>query len=243
MQLSKLSGCEIAELDIVATADGVYLPFHPGQEQQLFGEDFDIRDLTFEELETHKLINAFGSRTTRSLESLKELIIDSPQDLILQFDKSWNYWPEFLEFLDQFADTHKKRFLLKSEVTQDDLDKLSNHPEKYMYMGIVSTKEELNLLVQAENINIIGVEILASSPEDDLYGADLIQQLQDEKGWISQINTIQVNDTKDLYAGLDDHVALFDSPDKVWGKLTSMGARIIQTDWPEQLFSYRSANN
>ena len=91
-------------------------------------------------------------------------------------------------------------------------------------------------------INLVGMELQASTKEDALFQDGLIQRLT-EAGIFAWANAIKLRPHKagTLFAGLDDNVALDGNPDASWGETFRKGIRVIQTDWPWQLSQYRES--
>ena len=55
-----------------------------------------------------------------------------------------------------------------------------------------------------------------------------------EQGLFCWANAITLGGSQkyDLFGGLDDDMAIKESPKKAWGKLIDKGINVMQTDWP-----------
>lgn len=238
------SGSEIAEIDVCKSSDGKYFAFHTNNEFRLIGDpELDLEKLTYTEIEKFDLKNSIGDKTEKHFELIEDILVNSPKEVIFQIDRSWNYWNDFLPFLDKFDEDIKQRVMVKSPYDLEAIDVLIKSETAIMFLPFISTMEQFETLVGLDNLNLIGIEILADDSEGELYGKEFIDLMRDEHNLIAQINAIRLNDKRKLYAGYDDDVSLLDHPDKGWGKLVDYGANLIQTDWVPQLDRFRNELN
>ena len=109
-------------------------------------------------------------------------------------------------------------------------------------MAIVQNLEEVEQALAWPGINLVGMELQASTKEDALFQGGLIQRLA-EAGVFAWANAIKLrpHEAGTLFAGLDDNVALDGDPDSSWGEMFRKGIRVVQTDWPWQLSQYRES--
>jgi len=232
-------GAEIFELDVCQSNDGLYFGFHSGKEKEIFGEEIKIEEYTYKEIQAMPILNAIGEKMSQGVQLIDDIINNIPKDMFVQLDRSWFYWDTFLDHLDQYPDEVKMRLILKSPIEKDLLNKLDRANFKAMYMPIIHQIAQLELLSQYQNINYIGLEVIAPDAESELYGKEIIDQIHSDNQLIVQLNAIKLNDRSHLYAGFDDHVSLLESPDSGWAVLQEFGANIIQTDWTQSLANYR----
>lgn len=232
-------GSEIIEIDVCRSSDGKFFSFHTGNETHLLGnENYDLEKMTFAEIQKIPLLNSIGAVTEQRFELIADILMQSPQELIFQIDRSWPYWDDFLPFLSQFNDDIKQRMMIKSPYSDTLVTELVNSASDLMFLPFIGTRAEFDKVVAIDAINLIGIEILASHEKDELYGKTFIEELH-ERRLIAQINAIRLNDNRKLYAGYDDSISLLEHPDKGWGMLYEMGVDLIQTDWVPQLDYYR----
>lgn len=234
------SGSEIAEIDVTRSVDGEFFAFHTSNEGRLLGDSsLNLETMTYEEIKSYGLLNSITDKTTQGFERIEDILKHSPEDVFFQIDRSWPYWDEFLPFLNSFSKEIKQRIMIKAPFDIEAINILAEKGSDIMFLPFIGKKEEFEQLLEYENINLIGIEVLASHEEDELYGKEFIDLLHEKHHLIAQINAIRLNDKRKLYAGYDDDVSLLDHPDKGWGKLYKLGADLIQTDWVAQLDAYR----
>ena len=123
--------------------------------------------------------------------------------------------------------------IIKTPVKKKYLDYLEECKMKVMYMPIAYNLEEIKTVLSYENINIVGVEMIAKNSEEELFQDCNIQWVK-EQGLFCWANAITLGGSQkyDLFGGLDDDMAIKESPKKAWGKLIDKGINVMQTDWP-----------
>lgn len=233
-----VSGADIVEIDVIESTDGDFFAFHNGFENHYFGLDRDILTLSTSELERLQYeVFVSGEAERCGIERL-ETILSSSTDTIVNLDRSWNYWPRLLPFLDTFQCVD--RVLLKAPVSMDWLTEISTHPVKYPFMPIVRTGEDVEKALASDGINTVAVEIVAESAESELASLDFVEKMHG-LDLLVQLNALNLPNRVPLFLGWDDEVSVLEDPDKGWGRLVDHGADIIQTDWPMLLNRYLSS--
>lgn len=109
-----------------------------------------------------------------------------------------------------------------------------------MYMPIAYSMEDVKKALAWPDINIVGVELIARTKEEELFQKENIHWIKEQDLYV-WVNAITLSNEKKhvLFGGLNDDTALLDNPNHSWGKLFEMGVNVIQTDWPVQLQAYR----
>ena len=130
------------------------------------------------------------------------------------------------------------QIILKSPVQKSYLDLLDAHPVKYAYMPIIKKVSEMEQVEAYQNINLIGMEIIAESQESPFFQDETIQRIK-EKDLFIWVNAIKLDDDHILFAKFDDDVSIIKGPEYGWQKIVEKGADMIQTDWPSLLNNYR----
>ncbi|WP_051254732.1 glycerophosphodiester phosphodiesterase family protein [Halobacillus kuroshimensis] len=223
------------EIDVSRTADGDFYLFHDGEEKRLFGVDQNIREMTTEAVAAMTYYNSLSLPVSYRVESLDDGLRFLKGDTLLNIDRSWQDWAELLPLLDGYD--MMDQLILKSPVHRDYLGQLQNHERKYMYMPIVQTVEELEVVMSSPGINLVGIELIADSEDHPLFDDAVIRRVHDA-GLFVWANAITLDDEKILYAGLDDNTSLIHGPEHGWGRLIDKGVDMIQTDWPSLLVPY-----
>lgn len=237
LKAAAVSGADIVEIDVIESTDGDYFIFHNGYEGAYFGLDRDILTLRTAELEELQYeVYVSGKAEKYGLEKLETVLKQFP-DMILNIDRSWDYWDHLLPFLDRFdcAD----RVLLKSPVSEAWLSVLSSHKVKYPFMPIARTAEEIELTLGWPELNTVAIEIVVDDAGSELATNEFVQRMH-ARNLLVQANALNLPNRVPLFLGWDDEVSVLDNPDRGWGKLVDHGVDIIQTDWPMLLNQYLS---
>lgn len=233
-------GADIAEIDLMRSADGVFYLYHPGYEKMHFDLDVDIRTLRSEEIDNLQYA-WFVRASNRPCTPVRlSEVLDSIGDGLLNLDKSWKYGHEMLDFLAQHR-AHKNS-ILKGPAHAETLELMSSHDEKFMFMPIVETAEELETALAAADsgtINMVGLELLADGTDATLASAETLQRIR-SKGLYLWLNAINIAEGTPMYLGWDDETSVLQDPDLGWGRLAEAGADVIQTDFTPALASYRA---
>jgi len=222
-------GGDIIEADVILSTDGVLYTFHDGNELRLCNESTNIKKLSSASIDKLKYFD-----TDYKVERFESVLQYFKGDTLFNVDRAWDYWPEVLNLVDRYdmAD----QIILKSHVREELLSYLEAHSTKYMYMPIVKTEEELEIVKQYR-INLVGAEFLASSKESLFAQESYIRSIQ-QQGLFYWVNAINFDDHTVLYAGYDDRISIMDNPDKGWGVMIDQGVDIVQTDWPQLMSNY-----
>ncbi|WP_028389958.1 glycerophosphodiester phosphodiesterase family protein [Bacillus cihuensis] len=231
------SGADILEIDVVRSIDGKFYVFHDGNERRLLGQEQNIREMDSAFIESLNYRNNIGQVVNYQVEKLEHVLTSlKGSGMLLNLDRSWSDWDTLLPFLDQFdmAD----QIILKSPVEQSYLAILEQHSVKYSYMPIVKKLDEIDEVLNYQNMNLTGMELIAEDEESAFFQDDTIRSIK-ERGLFIWLNAIVLNHKDVLYAKYDDDQSIIKGPAYGWGKLVEKGCDIIQTDWPSLLDQYR----
>lgn len=226
-------GADMVEIDIVESTDGDFFLFHDGLERQAFDRDVDIRSLSTREIRS---LRYRWMRVDAGVSELADVLARFGDDVLFNVDRSWWYWDRLLPFLDDFD--LAGQLVFKSPVREEWLEKLRTHQVKYPFIPMVRSRAEIDAVLGDPDINLVGVELLAKSPADELAEPELIDELH-AAGLACLLNAINLSDGVPLFLGHDDHTSVLGDPADGWGRLIAHGADIIQTDWPGLLCRYR----
>lgn len=241
VQVSRLQHVDVVELDISKSTDGDFFVFHDGDEPRLLAEKRNIQELSTSEIEEKYYYNALAEQTAFKVERFQDLYQKINHQTFLNIDRSWNYWETFLPFLDQFSEMHEY-FILKSPPKREYLQILNDHPIKYLYFPIITDLAQLQVLNEYPDLNIVGIELIETTPNLELLKSKQVQAYQ-QAGQIILANSIKLNSQLKLFSGLDDNLALLDDPINVWQVMLDNGINAIQTDWPDILIDYRKKDH
>lgn len=229
-------GADMIEVDVVMSTDGDFFAFHNGKEPLVLGIQKDIRQMTTKEIEECRCLNfnQINEKGNQKLERLETILKRFKDRCFINIDRSWFYWKEIIKFLDK--QNMQSQILLKSPVEENLLKTLKESNSDLMYMPIVKTIEDWEL-VRTYDINMVAVELIFENLESPFLKPEFINSLH-KKGILVWVNSIMLNDEIVLSGLLDDNHAITDGYDEIWGRLIKFGFDIIQTDWPALLKKY-----
>lgn len=231
-----LQGGDLLEVDVAKSADGILYMFHDGGEPRLLGEPDNIATMDSSRIDQLPCLNNLFKPTNTRLERLEHILSYFKGDTIFNIDRAWFFWPELFEALDQVD--MMNQIIIKGHVTKETLEMFNQHGNKYMFMPIIMSIEQIDMVLSYSNINLIGMELIVSSETDPLFQNEVIDRLHDLNLFV-WANAITLDDETKLFGGLDDDISIIQSPELGWGKLLEKKIDIIQTDWPAILSAYR----
>ena len=226
-----LSGADIIELDVTGSTDGAYFAFHDGEEKRLLGHDVHLLEMTAAEIRECAFTRVSTVARAARIETIEEILTglwNRFPDTLVNLDRSWTHWPHFFSHLDRFD--RADQLILKSPVSGGHWQHLQHHPVKYPYVGICRTVAEAEIALAQTEVNVIGVELLATSATSPFLDPVVLDALR-ERGAILIANAEVLIGGADLFAGHDDDEALFGTGPG-WSRLLNLGFDVIQTDWP-----------
>ncbi len=229
-----LHGADMIEVDAARTTDGVFYAFHNGEEKIEFGIPEDIRTLSSEKVDAMYALNCMGQPTKQHAERLTEVLENFRGKCFINIDRSWFYWKEIIALLKSM--NMQDQILLKSGVEKELLAELAATGEGIMYMPIMKTMEEWELVKQYD-INVAAAELIFEDEESPFVQPSFMKELH-ERGIAPWVNAITLNDDIRLSGSFGDNRAIGEGFDESWGALMDMGFEILQTDWPALLKGY-----
>jgi len=238
-QIAREFDADMFELDVSKSTDNILYAFHDGGEKRMLGIDANIETLTSSEIDKLSCYNTIGEPSSVHIDLFESVVSFFKNGELYNIDRSWNKLPETVAVLRRYPWTIKQA-LIKAPVKDATLEFLDECPQKFMYMPIVYSLDDIEKALRCSEINIVGMELIAGKPEADLFQDDTIKYLHDRQlfAWANAI-TLSCLPEHVLFGGLDDNTALLKGKDESWGKLLQKGIDIIQTDWPYQLKKYR----
>lgn len=234
IRAAEIEGADIVEIDVIASTDGDFFLFHDGYEPMHFAEPRNITTLSTAEIEGLGYAWANSLPGGYPVERLRTVLDECPTTFF-NVDRSWHWWPTLLDELAEFG--NPPHLLMKSPVSDAPLAALAEHSVKFPYIPIVKTVEEVERVWADKEINTVGVELVAASPQHVFCDAAYVSSLRD-RGMCVLLNALNLSNRVPLYGGFDDEASLFIDPDRGWGELVDRGVDVIQTDWPGVLRRY-----
>ena len=237
-----LMGADVVESDASMTADGVVYSFHDGAEHEVYDIRENIKTLDSQTIDGMHPLNALRQPCSRGINRLEEVLEARNDGTLINIDRSWFWFEPVLDILDRYPHAVRQCIIKAPLKARHVLEKLDAHPVKYMFMPICYTFDDIRAAMAYEDLNMVGAEIIAIHPQDELYGPEASRLLH-ENNMFSWVNTLVISDLYErasLYGGLDDDISILDDPQKGWGRLIDMGVDVLQTDWPAILRDFRA---
>lgn len=235
-------GADMVELDIAKSTDGVLYCFHDTTEHYNLRMNRNIQTLPSSVIDELKLHNSIGVETEKHIVRFEEVLkfFNKPTQL-LNIDRAFDSMEKLdllLNLLDKYPNCINQ-VLYKSPVREEVLQKFNEHKIKYMYMPIVYSMKDFEILEKYENINVVGAEVIIRNEDSEFLKDNNLQKIKD-KGLFIWLNGITLgNGPKwSLSNFYNDDTSLMNGPETGWKHLLDWDAKIIQTDWPYFLKNY-----
>lgn len=229
-----MQGADIVETDTTRSWDGEVFSIHDGVEPRLFGWTRNSTRMTAEQIAGFTPFNALGEPSSHHVQRLEEVFEFLRNGQLLNIDRSWRAGGQVVPLLDKHPHMLRQAILKAPLDHPEVLAQLENHPAKYMFMPICYSIADIEKALEYKHINTVGVELIAFTPEDELYSDEAIRFVH-SKGlfcWVNALTLTDVDPRKALYGDLDDDISIMESPARGWGRLMDKGIDVIQTDWP-----------
>lgn len=236
---SLLLGADMFELDVSRSKDGKLYCFHDTTEEINLRQHKNIQEFTSSAIAEMELYNSIWEPSAFKVQDMEEVIKSFNHGELYNVDRSWGKLEETFALLKKYPHSIKQA-LLKAPPKKEILDKYEAEPAKFMFMAIVKSVEDIELVKSYKNINTVGFELIADSEESPMFSDELITSLHKD-GYFVWINAITLSSLGKhiLSGGHGDNESLIQGFDKGWGVLIKKHFDIIQTDWPELLSTYR----
>lgn len=235
-----LSGADIIKIDVSSSVDHVFFAFHDGFENELLGVDRNIQTMTAGEI--GELSYHWKDRPLRRsrVERLTALLGEfRGRPFLFALDRSWWRWPTLLRVLDGLGMAEQVLLKVPAWETQA-LEKLRQHRTKYPVLAICYTLDEVRALpIHDDEINLVGVELIAHDDDSPWFDASVMEQLRRDH-LLTWVNSETLTTGIPLFAGHDDEKAVAESPSAAWSRLLDLGVDAVQTELPWLLYHLRS---
>ena len=235
-----LSGADIIKIDVSSSVDHVFFAFHDGFENEFLGVDRNIQTMTAGEI--GELSYHWKDRPLRRsrVERLTALLGEfRGRPFMFALDRSWWRWPTLLRVLDGLGMAEQVLLKVPAWETQA-LEKLRQHRTKYPVLAICYTLDEVRALpIHDDEINLVGVELIAHDDDSPWFDASVMEQLRRDH-LLTWVNSETLTTGIPLFAGNDDEKAVAESPSAAWSRLFDLGVDAVQTELPWLLYHLRS---
>ncbi len=232
-------GADLVELDVSKSKDGVFFAFHQDQEIRHLMSIKKIEQMTAEEIKNLYFYTNAMTESAFRVQTLKEMMMFlKTQDVLVNLDKCDLFDGDLFLHVDEFG--MEEQVLLKGTCTKEFLDMVAAHPTKYMFMPLIKSEADMELVMSyGEAINVVGFELIFDDVALAHVQKDYMQNLR-ENGFFLWVNAISLGKNFCLSADIDDDIAMLEDPDAGWGRLVEMGFNVLQTDFASDLRYYRN---
>ena len=229
-------GADMVEMDLALTKDGRLVGHHDATMVRLFHIENKISDFTLAELMELPLYNYVGESCVERLETFEEILDAMRDKALLVRDKSWDYWDEVYEVLNDRDMVGQAifKFYDKDEAAYEWAEKHTDCIFVPMVKNVASLERMLKL---KEKTALPAIEILATAESDAIYYKEVLNWIH-ENGMKVWCNSLSLARRLVFGAGNDDLRSFRHGGDTGWGKLIEQGVDIIQTDWPYEVKQY-----
>lgn len=235
------SGADIVEIDVTGSSDGQFFAHHDGFEGQHLTTDINLTRLPAAAIE--EMSFRWLDRPDRPvrLERLADLLTPfrshSRDAVLFNVDRSWWWWPQVLDLLAALDMT--PQLLLKCHAANDEaIGQLASYGVKFPFMPICFTVDQAYAHLDRDDLNVVGVEVIAPVPESPFTDPEVIAGVR-ERGVFVLVNAEVLPIAHQCYPGFSDERAILEGSEAGWGPIFDLGVDVIQTDWPWLLADYR----
>ena len=233
-------GVDIVELDVHRTADGEIVVCHDKTINRTTNGKGKISELTLDYIRSRYLRAGHGATTRYKMPTLAEALDVCKGRVLINLDKAVNYYDQIMEMLVErkMAD----QVIMKSSKSPAAMKEFfSKHKENMLYMPIINYNakswgkhEQLFNDYLATDLPFIAYEMCW---DGSLPGEAKVFKKVVKSGKRLWINTLWGKLCGGKENGYYDDRAV-GNEDKIYGKILSYGASMIQTDRPEMLINY-----
>ena len=233
-------GVDIVELDVHRTADGEIVVCHDKTINRTTNGKGKISELTLDYIRSRYLRAGHGATTRYKMPTLAEALDVCKGRVLINLDKAINYYDQIMEMLVErkMAD----QVIMKSSKSPAAMKEFfSHHKQNMLYMPIINYnaarwekhKELFNDYLKTD-LPFIAYEMCW---DGSLPGEAKVFKKVVNSGKRLWINTLWGKLCGGKENGYYDDRAV-GNEDKIYGKILSYGASMIQTDRPEMLIDY-----
>ena len=191
--------------------------------------------MTAKEVEKLFLVNQDDVKTHYKISSLQDVLKFLKGRAYINVDKFWTDVEGISKEIRKAG--VEKQVIVKTYTDEESLEKVKKYAPDFMFMPMVWHKDDVTEKLIKNGVNVIGVEALFNSENDEIASDEFIKAMHD-KGLLLWANSIVYNEADVISAYHTDDISLTDSPDKGWGWLIDKNFDFIQTDWLLPLKEY-----
>jgi glycerophosphoryl diester phosphodiesterase len=222
------AGIDIVEVDVQRTKDKKFVLMHDGSINRTTNGRGRIYNLTLAKLKTYRLRKPGGGYSDERIPTLQEALLLAKGRIILNLDKSTNYFDQLLPIIDSLD--ARQNIILKGGHSDKYFNKeITDNPDGPLFMPILVYMpfEKMDTFLTNSHAKVVEM-ILAhdTSYLSKQKGLDLFKK-ENCRFWYNAL-------TKSMASGyVENQDAIV-----TWDYLIAHKAFIIQTDYPYQLMQY-----
>lgn len=233
-QLAIDMGVDMIEIDLAKTSDGVIVVMHDGTINRTTEGKGKPSDYTLAELKQFHLRNGLGRVTRHTIPTLEEVMLLAKGKVLVNLDKSYNYYAEALEVLKKTGTVNQALF--KTDVTVQELQ--ARYPElipQISFMAVVDlAKPAAKQIIEdyQKAMKPLAFELNFAQDTSAILSNNKFITAHGAKVWYNSL-------WASLNGGHEDDLAFDDGNTKdSWDWLISHGATLLQTDRPQAMLQY-----
>ena len=236
-----MQGADIVETDTTASVDGEVFSINDGVEPRIFGWNRNSAHLTADQISSFSPLNSLGEPSSHHVQRLEEVLDFVRNGTLINIDRTWRAAGKVPALLDRYPYMLQQAILKAPLSHREILEQLESHPKKYMFMPICYSLADVDAALAYNDLNIVGIELIAFSNEDELFRDEAIRYIHSKNlfTWVNALTLTDVGHYKPLYGDLDDDISILEGPERGWGRLFDKQIDVIQTDWPALVKNYR----
>ncbi len=234
-----MQGADMVEIDVSASADGEFYCFHDGYEAELLGFEANLQTLTAAQIDQASYLWLDRPGHKARVERLLPLLAGfRDTGALFNVDRSWWRWPTLLKALDGVK--MPQQLVLKCPAWEEAaLERLREFEVKFPFVPICANPDDVYSTVNDPRLNTVGVELITTTSQHPWFSPSVIAEFH-SLGVFCYVSAVTLATGIPLFGGLDDELALTESPEAAYGPIFDLGIDVIQTDWPAVLRDFRT---
>ncbi|MDR1009614.1 MAG: glycerophosphodiester phosphodiesterase family protein [Opitutaceae bacterium] len=230
-------GVDIVEIDLARTKDGELVLMHDRAVDRTTTGKGKVSALTLAEIKALRLRNGAGHATVHRVPTLREAMLAAKDRVLINLDKSYEYWAEALPILRETGTLHQ--IIIKGPVTAAKASHdIGPDINRAIFMPVVDfSKPGAAEMLDTYTDNTIAKAVELVFADDAHFTPVRVQKLRDARIriWVNSL-------WPELCGGHDDDRSETD-PAGAHDWLIARGATILQTDRPAPLLARLRAQN
>lgn len=227
-------GIDMVEIDLKKTKDGRLILMHDKTIDRTTTGKGKPEDYTLTELRQFRLRNGAGHKTDHVIPTFEEVMTLCKGEIFVNVDKGYDYFKDTYAILEKTGTV--QQCIMKASLSYEQVLKENGEVlEKMIFMPVVNLhKDGAEAIIDGymKNLKPVAYELVFDN--DGAEVQRLIKKVRDSGAKIF-INSLW----SELCGGhYDDRAVEQKEPDESWGWIVGQGAKLIQTDRPQQLLNY-----